>query len=251
MVLFLLNKKKKIKPKDKRNLLAHAIINEVNDENESLFKILEFVVLCQLIMGNAYIEMRRFQVGNKRFFEVRTHDPSLCQVNARKKRSDPKFVVVSPHFGSNIYDKESHEIFSVYPKWTKHKKGYETSMIHAHDKRVGRYYYGLPSFIAGHKAASIENETDTYNLKKFVEDFMPRAFINLFREQEWTKAEKKDLTHNFKKKFTGKNADRLLLEFHSGTGLKSEATVLEDKSEGNFLALKSVNSLMCRMTKFS
>ncbi|MGB1204440.1 MAG: hypothetical protein ACPG5B_02270 [Chitinophagales bacterium] len=235
------NKKEKIDTKDERNYLAHAIINEVNGEGESLFKILEFAVLCYLIVGNAYIEMRRFQVGNKRFFEVKTHDPTLCQVNARKKRNDPKFVVVSPHFGSTFYDKNSHEIFSVYPKWTRHKKGYETSIIHFHDKKVGRFYYGLPSFISGHKSASIENETNTYNLKKFVEDFMPRAFINLFREEEWLKAEKKEVTHDFKKKFTGKNADRLLLGFHSGTNLKSEAMVLEDKSEGNFLNLKAEN----------
>ena len=88
------NKKDPLEANDERNWLAHSIINKVNADDESLFKVLEFVVLCYLIVGNAYIEMRRFQVGNKRFFEVRTHDPTLCQVNARKKRTDPKLSLI-------------------------------------------------------------------------------------------------------------------------------------------------------------
>lgn len=225
---------------DAKNLKAlNDCLGQVNQAGETLEDVSQKIIYDFVAFGNAYIEFVKTTEGGKDVVYL-YHVPAY-KVGI-EKHNESGF---SENFGicqdwQNLGQKEDNiTVIPQYPKFTTGTA--KRSIVHLKQYAAGFDYYGLPEWISARLWANIEYRIPKYNITKFKNGFVPSAIMQFFGAMNEQEAE--DLIKGIDATFTdsGKNS-KIFAQVLRDETYKADVTLLEDKSEGNFLELSKLAS---------
>lgn len=152
-------------------------LNRVN-LNESLRNVSQKVIYDYITFGNAWLQI--ISKGNV---------TQLYHVDSTKVRLAKKegYCIIHPDWNNFNSRKDLAKTVGIYPNFVK-IDGVNVSMIQIKDYEPEFYYYGVPSYLAALKVATIGHKTDKWNLSRLDNAFSPSKMIvvedNLKSEEE-------------------------------------------------------------------
>jgi len=215
----------------------NTLIGNVNLNNETLEEVIEKVAFDWWAFGNAIVELKEAtRDGEKVVFIY--HIP-LDQVGIHKANSNNiiESIGVTSNWEIDGTDPSCITEIPLYPKFN--SKG--SSAIHIKNYAPGFFYWGLPTNIAARFWAEIEYRIPKYNISKFKNSFKPSAIIQAYGS--FSPEEADELVDSFKSLWTDTgNNDQLVVQVLNKKEAAADITVLEDKSEGNYIELQRLAS---------
>jgi len=147
-------------------------IDSVNANDEPLTEVLGKAYLDWQGIGNAYIEVVRYNLGNKKYGVNLYHkDSTKCRVKDVDKSKDKvKGILVHPDWRKA---RSTQELIVDYPLFPNFKmiNGQERSIIHFKDYEAEYSDYGIPLFIAALDVAAITWKTNKWNVSRLDNTF--------------------------------------------------------------------------------
>lgn len=211
-----------------------AILLEVNADGESILDVLEKALTDYAHFGNCYVGFSKFQ---KRVYCY--HIPFVKgKLKRRNQVGDVDTIGVCLDWKN--WNSSQAEQYSAYPVFSPDKQGVERSVLHIAKYRPGMDYYGLPDYISGLLAATLEYYIDRRNISKMENANIPSGILQFFGANTVEEAE--EVVNDAKKQFAGlgKNGG-LLIQALADADLKAVFTAIENtEKEGEMLELQTV-----------
>lgn len=210
-----------------------AVITQVNGDGESIVDVLSAVVRDYWQFGNAFIGFSK--AGTQVFCY---HVPfTKARLRRRNEMGDVDTIGVCLDWKN--WNTTQAKKYSVYPNFTPDENGVDRCIMHLSDYRPGMDYYGLPDYISGILAATLEYYIDRRNLSKMENSNIPSGILQFFGANTVEEAE--EIVADAKKQFSGlgKNGG-LLIQALADSDLKAVFTSIENpEKEGEMLELQT------------
>jgi len=214
---------------DEDNSDLELIVNEANNENESLIQVYKKIVRDHYGAGNDWIEF--VTNSNRDFINIfhRDHTTARKSVDGlsaifhpawRKFRSNKKFAVEIP----------------LWPNFVE-KDGNLHTVLHIAEYEPQFKFYGLPSWVAGFNAAAIAHKTDKWNVTRLDDSFQVSGLLEIYGDESDKKL--KSGVKKIKDSFTGegRNSNLITITRQQGSGEATKFTPFIQNSEGEFVKL--------------
>ncbi len=215
----------------------NTLIGNVNLNNETLEEVIEKVAFDWWAFGNAIVELKKTRRNGKEVTLI-YHVP-LDQVGIHKANNNNiiESIGVTSNWEIDGTDPTAITEVPLYPNFN--SKG--SSAIHIKNYAPGFFYWGLPTNVAARFWAEIEYRIPKYNISKFKNSFKPSAIIQAYGS--FSPEEADELVESFKSLWTDTgNNDQLIVQVLNKKEAAADITVLEDKSEGNYIELQRLAS---------
>lgn len=219
---------------DKKIDEVNLLIGNVNFNNETLEQVIEKVAFDWWAFGNAMVELVRTTRDGEPI--VMMYHIPLEQAAIKKANGNNIIdaIGVNKCWEHDSYDESTTREIPLYPTFED-----DRSAIHIKNYAPGFFYWGLPENVAARFWAEIEYRIPKYNIAKFKNSFKPSAIIQTYGS--FTEEEAEELVESFKSLYTDTdNNDELLVQVLRRKEDKADITVLEDKTEGNYMELQKL-----------
>lgn len=211
------------------NAPLEAFIKQVNNNRESLRKVLKKIFSDWYSFGNAYLEVVLVPNGNPQFFHK---DATKIRIH-----KDREHVIVHPDWRQYEGKKRFAKTLPIYPNFEE-IDGAQRAIFHFKQYEPEFCDYGVPDWIAALDAAAIGYKTNRWNLSRLENSFQVSGILEIVGDMsaEDMKKVKKDLA----KEFSGEeNVGKLLAitKQFSESGSGTTFTPLIQTSDGEWLNL--------------
>lgn len=148
----------------------------VNRKNKSLHEVVRGAFHNLNVVGNAFIQVVRCSVGDKKVIRVYLRNYMDCRLSEPDEDDVCVSVMVSKEFrraGMWTYNPDKSFEIPIYTgnsldaNWIKDSKGNEHTMFHLCNETSGYDHYGMPSNIASLPQQLLEYKAARYNLDNF------------------------------------------------------------------------------------
>jgi hypothetical protein len=180
------------------------LYKRANAEGHSLMKVLRRAILDDQISGNAWIEII---TDRRRSFMYYNH---LDFTKVRKMKDTP-MVIVHPDWAQDKGVADKYRTYlPLYPNFLpdKDNKQIYRSVYHLMQYEPEFVNYGIPLWIAGRDAATIDFKTSRWNLSRLENSFRVSGILVVPVTDQ---AEGQKVIKNIKENFTGQNNQAKLL----------------------------------------
>jgi hypothetical protein len=210
------------------NAPLEQFIKKVNNNRESLRKLLKKVFKDWYSFGNAYIEV--VKTGNT----VQFYHHDATKVRIHKKR---QHVIIHPDWNQYEGKKKFAKVLPLYPEFEK-IDGYERAVFHFKQYEPEFCDYGVPSWVAALDAAAIGYKTHRWNLSRLENGFGVSGVLEVVGDINVDQADK--LKKDLKDRHQGEEnaGDVLLITRQFGeAGAGTTFTPLIQTSDGEWTSL--------------
>ena len=214
---------------DEGNSDLELLVNEANNEGESLIQVYKKIVRDHFGAGNEYIE---FVTNSTRdFLNIFHRDYTTA-----RKTVDGSAVIFHPAWNKYRSNKKFGVEIPLWPNFVE-RDGNLHTILHLAEYEPEFKFYGLPSWIAGFNAAAIAHKTDKWNVSRLDNSFQVSGILEIYGDEGDKKL--KAGVKNIKKSFTGegRNSNLITIVRQQGSGEATKFTPMVQNSEGEFVKL--------------
>ncbi len=133
--------------------------------------------------GNAFIRINMVTVGSSKFVYIENIDAEKCRYWATLP-NEPKVIAISTLWNYDYVLRNPPDLIGVYPNMTELDNGMVSTIIHDHNKSVGRDWYGLPDAMNSLYWQYAEMQQGKYFTEGFASDFAGRVLMEYVGEAE-------------------------------------------------------------------
>lgn len=212
-------------------------IESVNANDEALPEVLGKVYLDYQSIGNAYIEVVKYPIGNGKFgINIYHKDGTRCRVkdvnNSKDKISG---ILVHPDWRKARSSPELIEDYPLFPKF-KMIEGKERCIYHFKDYESEYKDYGIPTFIAGLDVAAITWKTNKWNVSRLDNTFHSSGVMVI--EGDYSPEDVELLKKEIEAAYTGEeNQGKLAIIIKQLGGGSTSITPFTTNMEGDWTQL--------------
>ena len=210
------------------NAELESFIKKVNNNRESLRKVLKKIFKDWYSFGNAYLEV--VIAGNS----VQFYHHDATKVRIHKNRTH---VIIHPDWRQYEGKKKYAKVLPLYPEFEK-IDGYKRAIFHFKQYEPEFSDYGIPSWVAALDAAGIAYKTNRWNLSRLENGFSVSGVLEVVGDIGVDKADK--LKKDLKARHQGEEnaGDILLITKQFGeAGAGTSFTPLIQTSDGEWINL--------------
>jgi hypothetical protein len=224
-----------------------AFDKKINSDRETIDDICKVAFDSFYQDGNAFIEIVRTQVADKKYVQCYIHNNMDCRLETPPEGSRrPTHVIRSREFrktGIHSWTDQKEIVriplwtedpLATYDPWVKTKGGVERTMIHLKNRVNGVDFYGLPTNYSGLLNAILEYKDSRFNCDNFDNNmFIPGV---LFVQGNLSEKEEKNLLQKTRSTHIGENKQQRVIVVSSEAGVSDTKFVpLQEKQEGHFI----------------
>ena len=219
-------------PEDQEKL--NAILKEANGEGQSLHAIHKLLQRDFDELGNAWLEI---VTDRKRSFLSFFHRDGLSGRLMQKEQ----YAIFNPNWRNYENDKKLYTYLPLYPNFEE-IDGYYRSCIHVKNYMPGYFFYGIPSWVAGIKTATIGHKTDKWNHTRLDNNMNLGGVLTV--ETNADPEDAKNLKNAILDEYTGEgnNAGLMVIMKEPGGEEATEFVNLTDTNDGAWLDLKRIST---------
>ena len=217
---------------DEKNKDLLAIIERAN-RNESLYNVMDNVLLDYNMGGNAYIEV--ITNARKSFMVFYHQDFTKCRLNKEKNG-----VILNSDW---IYNNKSKwEELPLFPQF-KFKDGFMRSIIHIKDYEPMFQNYGMPQYLSGLNVSAIAYKTDKWNISRLDNSFQLSGVMEIDSDAQADDPELIKLKNDLESKFSGKPGQVMfMIKNMVDKDRGNKFTPMQSDNEGDWTQLHEISN---------
>lgn len=218
----------------------------VNDKEKTLNEVLKKIADGDRAYGNQFIEIRRGEVGGKKFLKLKLHNIQYCRLSEPDKDDEPKFVYISKLFAKKgTLSKDalakarqiplwSDNLLDQKKVWVQNEDGTYSTILHFKNEVSGIDYYGLPASFASYLDQQLEHRYSSFDMDNLDNNMILGGLIvfksAMTKEEAQAQAQEILLTH------TGEGKTGRIAVVSSENGIDDfEFTPYTTQKEGSFI----------------
>ena len=184
---------------DEKNKALKKFLDNANNKNETLHKIIRRLIVDKYHSGNAYLEI----VKGKGFLNIFHKDYTTARTG-----KDGNSILLHGDWAKVQTKQNELKRIPLYPVFEK-IDGQERSIIHFKSYEPEFTHYGIPDWVSSMDAAGICYKTNKWNLSRLDNSFVSSGVLLV--EGNMSVKEAKKLKADFKKEFIGEGKQGKLL----------------------------------------
>lgn len=148
----------------------------VNTKEKTFNEVLKKVADGERGFGNQFIEIRRGEIGGKKFLKTKLHNIQYCRLSEPEGEDDePAFVYISKLFArKGLLSKDallkarqvplwSDNLLDQTKSWLDNKDGTFSTMLHFKNEMSGMDFYGLPASLPSYTDQQLEHRYSIFD----------------------------------------------------------------------------------------
>lgn len=204
-----------------QNDKVKEIIKDVNNDNDSLRKVIKKLLFDWNTGGNCYMAITKYKGG----FNIDHVDFTKCRVkDTQNSTNKVKGILIHPNWAKEQTTRNLTIDLPLYPNFTKDGK----SIIHFKDYEPEYTHYGLPCWVAAMDVAAIGWKTNKWNISRLDNSFRPSGILLI--QGDLSEEQAKELQKKLKEQQTGEGTQGKILSIVKETGGEASTTFTEYKN---------------------